>query len=125
MGYAATTGVILYCKIDWPFVIHRSHHVWFDEYNSRLSIEDKHTPISLLLRKDPEIHIHNSYLLNLIPWEIGITSTLFSDTKIITSEIELPSYGKKFGFGLLYDEYFTILYRTDTIPNPLDGDQLP
>ena len=49
MGYAATTGVILYWKLDKPFVIHRAHHFWFDEYNSRLSIEYKHTPGSLLL----------------------------------------------------------------------------
>ena len=39
MGYAATTGVILYWKLDQPFIIHRAHHVWFDEYNYRLSIE--------------------------------------------------------------------------------------
>ena len=32
MGYAATTGVIIYWKPDQPFVIHRAHHVWFDEY---------------------------------------------------------------------------------------------
>ena len=44
MGYAYTTGVILYWKPDQLFIIHRAHHVWFDEYNSRLSIEDKHTP---------------------------------------------------------------------------------
>ena len=60
MGYAATTGVILYWKPDQPIIIHRAHHVWFDEYNSRLSIEDKHTPRSSLLRKYPEGHIHNS-----------------------------------------------------------------
>ena len=60
MGYAAPTGVILYWKPDQPFIIHRGHHVWFDEYNYRLSIEDKHTPGSLLLRKYPEGHIHNS-----------------------------------------------------------------
>ena len=65
MGYATTTGVILYWKQDKTFIIHRAHNVWFDEYNSRLSIEDKHTPGSLLLRQDPEDHIHNSYLLNL------------------------------------------------------------
>ena len=41
MGYIATTGVILYWKPDQPFIIHRAHNVWFDEYNSRLSIEDK------------------------------------------------------------------------------------
>ena len=49
MGYAAATGVISYWKLDQPFIIHRAHHVWFDEYNSSLSIEDKHTPGSLLL----------------------------------------------------------------------------
>ena len=48
MGYTATTGVILYCKPDQPFIIHRAHHIWFDEYNYRLSIEDKHTPGSYI-----------------------------------------------------------------------------
>ena len=66
MGYAATTGVIIYWKLDQNFIIHRAHHVWFDEYNSSLSIEDNNTPGSLLLRKYPEIHINNSDLLNLI-----------------------------------------------------------
>ena len=60
MGYAATTGVIIYWKTDQPFVIHRAHHVWFDEYNSRISIEDKNTPCHLLLRKYPESHNHSS-----------------------------------------------------------------
>ena len=49
MGYEATTGVIIYWKLDQPFVIHRAHHIWFDEYNSRLSIEQNHTTGSLLL----------------------------------------------------------------------------
>ena len=53
MGYAATTGVIFYWKPDQNFVIHRVHHVWFDECNSRLYTEDKHTPGSLILWKDP------------------------------------------------------------------------
>ena len=67
MGYSATTGVILYWKPDQYFIIHGSHHVWFDEYNSCLSIEEKHTPGSLLPQKYPEVHIHDSDLLNLIP----------------------------------------------------------
>ena len=41
MAYSATKGVILQWKPDQPLVIHISHHVWFDEYNHRLSIEDK------------------------------------------------------------------------------------
>ena len=36
MGYAATTGVILYWKTDQPFIIRRAYHVWFEEYNYRL-----------------------------------------------------------------------------------------
>ena len=87
MVYAATTGVILYWKPDQPFVIHRSHHFLFDEYNSCLSIEDKHTPGSLPLRQYPEGRIHDSELLNLIPCKIDLASTPFSDTKIITYEI--------------------------------------
>ena len=69
MGYADTTRVILYWKTDQPIIIHRAHHVWFDEYYYRLSIEDKHTPGSLLFRKDLEGHNHNSDLINLIPCE--------------------------------------------------------
>ena len=38
MGYADTTVVIVYWKPDQPFIIHRAHHVWFDQYNSLLSI---------------------------------------------------------------------------------------
>ena len=116
MGYAATTGVILYWKPYQPFIIHRAHHVWFDEYNSCLSIEDKHTPGSLLLRQDPEGHIHNSDLLNLIPCDLDLTSTQFRDETIITYDVELPPSGKKTGFNLLDDEYFTIPYITDIIP---------
>ena len=67
MGYEATSGVILYWNIDQNFVIHRDHHVWFDEYNSSLYVEDKRTPGSLIIKKHPVGLIHNSDLLNLIP----------------------------------------------------------
>ena len=86
--------------------IHRSHNVWFDEYDSCLSIEDKHTLGSLILWQDTESHIHNSDLLNLITCELDITSNQFSDTKTITYEIELPLSGNKVGFNLLDDEGF-------------------
>ena len=87
MGYVATIGVIIYWKPDQHFVIHRAHHVWFDEYNSRVSIEDNHTPGYLILQKDPEIHIHHSDLLNFIPCELDITYNPLFDTKVLTSEI--------------------------------------
>ena len=125
MGYAANTVVILYWKPDQDFFIHRTHHVWFDEYNSRLSIEDKHATGSLLLRKQHESHTHNSDLLNLILYELDPTSTTFSDTIDITYGIEFPSSGKKVGFNLLYYEDFTIPHITDTIPNSPAGHQLP
>ena len=38
MGYEATTGVILYWKPDQTFIIHRAHHVWFDEYRKNLGV---------------------------------------------------------------------------------------
>ena len=59
MGYAATTGAIFYCKPDQPFVMHRYDNDWFDEYNYRISMEDRKTPGYLLLQQDPEIYIHN------------------------------------------------------------------
>ena len=104
MGYAATTGFIVYWNPYQHFVIQIAHHVWFDEYNSHLSIEDKRTSSYLLLQQYPGSHIHNIYLLNLIPCELYLTSTPFFFTKILTYEIELPTYVKKAGFNLLYDE---------------------
>ena len=124
MLYAATTGVILYWKPDKTLVIHRAHNFWFDESNYRLYIEYKHTPISLKIQKYPESCIHNSDLFNLIPCVIDITYTIFSDTTVITYEIELPPSGKKVGFNLLDNKYFTIPYITDTIPNSPDVYQL-
>ena len=124
MGYAATTGVILYWKWYQPYIIHRAHHVWFDEYNYCLSTEDKHTPGFLLIRKYPEGYIRDSDLLNLIPCELDLTSTPFSDETIITYDIELPPSGKEIGFNSMDDEDFTIHYITDTIPNYTAGHQL-
>ena len=88
MGYEATTGVIIYRNPDQPFVIHITHHIFFYEYNSRLTIEDKHTPGYLILQQYPASLIHNSDLLNLIQCEIDLPSTPFINKKILTSEIE-------------------------------------
>ena len=61
----------------------------------------------------------------MIPYELDITYTTFRDTKILTHEIELPTAGKKIGFNLLDDEYFTISYIIDTIQNLPSGHQIP
>ena len=61
----------------------------------------------------------------MIPCGLDITSTQFFYTTIITYEIELPSSIKKVGFNLLDDEYFTIPFVADTIPNFPTGRQLP
>ena len=90
------------------FNIHRDHNYWFDEYNYRLSREEKSTPISLLSQKYPKSILHNSDLLILIPCELDLTPNPISDTKIITYEIELPPVGNKTSFNLLDDEEFTI-----------------
>ena len=118
MGYVATTGVIIYWKPDTSLFIHRYHHIWFDEYNS-------HTTGSFIPQQYPESIINHSDLLNLIPCELDITSTPFFDTIILTYKIELPPSGKKIGFNLLDDEYFTIPYITDTIPNSPAGNKIP
>ena len=97
MGYVDTTGVIIYWKLDQPFVIHKGHHVWYDENNSSLSIKYKHSPGSWLLRQYHGIHVNNSDLLKLIQCELDIASTPFCDTKVLTYEIELPPSGKEFG----------------------------
>ena len=94
VGYEATTGVILYWKTDQPFIIHRAHHVWFDEYNYHLSVEYNHTLGSLLLWQDREFCIHDSDVLNLIIFELYLTSTPFSDKTIIKYDIDLPPSGK-------------------------------
>ena len=110
MIYAATTGVIIYCNPCHNFPINRSHHAWFYEYNYRLYTEDKHTPGYLLIQQYPGIILHNLDLINLIPCELGLTSTLFRDATMITYEIDLPTSGNKVGLNLLDDEYFTIPY---------------
>ena len=125
MGYTATTVVIIYWNPDQPFVIHIANNVWFDEYNYRLSIEYNHTPGYLLLQKYPKTHIHNSEFLKLIPCKLDLTSNPFCDKKVLTYKIELPIYGKKFGFNLLDDEEFTIPYITDTTSNSPPDYQLP
>ena len=61
----------------------------------------------------------------MIQCELDITSTPIRDKTIITYEIELPPSIKKFGFNLMYDEYFTIPYITDTIPNSTAVNQPP
>ena len=90
---------------------------WLDEYNYRPSIEDKHNPGSLLLWQDPESHIYYSDLLNLIPCELDITSTPFSDTTVITYEIELPPSGKK--VGLIYWVMNTLQSHTSLIQSQI------
>ena len=89
--------------------------IFLNEYNSCLFIEYKHTTGYLLIQRDPADLIYNSDLLDLIPCELDSTSTQFSDTNILTYEIDLYPDGKKIGFNLLYDKYFTIPYVTDTI----------
>ena len=82
--------------------------------------------VLILINNTVQWHIMtHSDLLNLIPCEIDLTSTPFSDETIITYEIELPPCGKKVGFNLLNDEDFTIPYITDTTPNSPAGHQLP
>ena len=124
MGYSTTTGVIIYCKPYQPFIINRAHHIWFDEYNYFLSIKDKHTPSPLLLWQDPECHIYYSYVLNLIPYKLDLTSTKFSHETIITYDIELPPSRNKIGFNSLDDEDFTFPYITDAIPKYPAGHKL-
>ena len=119
MGYADTTGVIIYYKPYQHFVIQIDHHFWFDEYNSRLSIEYNNTPGSSLLWQYPEGHIHDSDLLNLIPCELDLTSTPFSDTTIVTYEIELPPSIKK--VGLIYWIMNTFKSHTSLIKSPIHG----
>ena len=84
MGYETTKGVVIYWKPDQDFDIHRDHLFLFDEYNSSLYIEDKHTSGSVIFQQDTESLFHSSYLLNFIPFELYLTYTPLSDTTILT-----------------------------------------
>ena len=117
MVYSSTKVVILYLNLDYTVYIHRAHHAWFYEYYYSLCTEDNHTPSYLPLQKYPESIFHIYYLRNYIPCELDLESTPFCDTTILTYEIELLPSGKKIGFNLLDDGYFTIPYVIDTIPN--------
>ena len=85
IGYAASTGVIIYWNPDKHFVIHRDHRFWSEEYNSHIYIEYNHTPGSLLLQQYTESLIHNLDILNLIPRELDLTYTPFFDTITIAN----------------------------------------
>ena len=61
----------------------------------------------------------------MIPFELDLTSTTFSNITIIADEIELTYPGKNVGFNLLDDEYFTISYVIDTTPNSSGCHRLP
>ena len=87
MGYAATSGIVIYWKTDQPFFIYKSHYIPVDEYDHHPFIKDNHTPGCLPLQQDPETHIYNSYVLNFNPCELDITYTPFCDTIILTYEI--------------------------------------
>ena len=81
--------------------------LWVHGYQTNRQT-DNNTPFPLLLRQYPESNVHNSDLHNLILCELDLTSTPFSDTKIITSNDELTPSVKKVGFNLLDYEDFTI-----------------
>ena len=61
----------------------------------------------------------------MIPCELDLTYTKFSDTTIITYDIELPPSINKVGYNLLDDKDFKIPYIIDTIPNSQADHQLP
>ena len=63
-------------------------------------MEHKHNPGYLVFQLGTEIILHSSDLINLIPCELDLTSTPFSDTTILTYEIELTPDGNK--ISLIY-----------------------
>ena len=77
MVCVATTCVIIYWKSDQIYYPYIAHYARFDEYNSRLSIEDNHKPGSLLLQQYQTGFIQNPNKLNLTLCEIDISSIQF------------------------------------------------
>ena len=61
----------------------------------------------------------------MIPYELDLTYTPFSDTTILRYIIELPTAGEKFCLNLLDDEDFTIPHVTYAIPNLTAGHKIP
>ena len=125
MGYADTTGVILYWNCDHTFSIHRYHNDQFSDCNSNLYIQEKHTTGYLLLQRYPESLLHYLYPINLIICEIDLTCTQFFDTTILTYEIQLPPDAKEIGFNLFDDGDFTIPYVIYKTSNSTASHQVP
>ena len=100
--------------------------MWLDEYHSRLTTEEKHTPGLILLQDDTEGFLQqNPGKLNLIPCELDLSSTPFCYIEtIITYEIELLPSGKKIGLNFMDDYDFTAPYILDAITNSPTGHQL-
>ena len=61
----------------------------------------------------------------MIPCDLDIASTTFSNKIIITYKIELPTSGNYIVLNVLDYEYFTFRYVTDTTPNSPDIHQIP
>ena len=125
MGYDDTTGVILYFNPDQPFLSTDTIMIGLMKIILVYPYKTKRTIGYLLLQQNPEIILHGFYLLDLISFELYITSTTFCDTTILTYEIELTPAVKKICFNLLNYGYFTIPYVVDTISNSPAGHQLP
>ena len=119
MVYASTTVVIIYWNPGQPLVIHISRHVWFHEYNYRLSIWDKHAASSLLLNNILKVSLviqtsSTWFYVKLILHLLRFVIQKFSHMKFIYLLLERKDY-----------EYFKIPYVTDTIPNLPAVHQLP
>ena len=77
MGYDDTTGVILYFNPDQPFLSTDTIMIGLMKIILVYPYKTKHTIGYLLLQQNPEIILHGFYLLDLISFELYITSTHF------------------------------------------------
>ena len=76
-----------------------------------------------MLQKEPANFPKNPDQLNLITFEIDISSPSFLYETTITCKTDLPPVGNKICFNLMDDYYLTITYALDTITNYLAGCQ--
>lgn len=111
MSYANTTKVLLYYDPSTNKV-KRAHHAYVDEFDVRISPDEKHTPGALLLSEYPageyNPRLVDPSTVRMVKPTLDLTNSPFDPDKLITVEIELPPAGHPLYISIQDDTLFNI-----------------
>jgi len=113
MGYSNTTKVVVYWD-PTNNTIKRTHHCFLDEFDTRVSSKQKHTPGALLLAECATGH-HN-YVppppedIHLTVSQFDIAKSAFPAEECHTYQVDIPPQGQRFYIQVGDDSDFHIPY---------------